>query len=245
MEMDYTYQREIKHNGLVSRWDEDKSRLITLSYRKGVPDRLYIIDGQHRVDAAIKNGTEYLAAEIFIDLTQEDEARMFSTQNENTRRLKPIDTYKANLIYKDPVDSIIDEVCKKHGIGIGKKSKPKTLHALTKPRDIVKIHGKECLEWILSMLDEAHWDVYNQPYTAAWLDNFCASYCGHMDNLDAAKKNLISVLRNCTPEMISVYASVEYPSYYKNGKNVRIAISNIASGKITFEDIEKVTTSHL
>lgn len=54
IKVDHRYQREIKHNALINRWDPDKSSIITLSYRKGEPDVFYLIDGQHRVDAARK-----------------------------------------------------------------------------------------------------------------------------------------------------------------------------------------------
>ena len=244
IKVDHRYQREIKHNALINRWDPDKSSIITLSYRKGEPDVFYLIDGQHRVDAARKNGTDSLLAEIFVGLTLEEEAEMFATQNDGTAKLATCDTYKANLIFGEKIDTAISNVCKKYGVIVSRFRKPKYLSGLGEARINVKMYGEKCLDWTLGIIDGADWDVHKHPYTASWLRAFRFAYAENIYDVDSAKSNLVKVLRDCNPAMISVFASVSYPNL-ESRKGVCVALDKIAKGHVSIDDIERVTKSHL
>lgn len=244
MKLDYTYQREVRHNGLINKWDPDKSSIITLSYRKGEPGVLYVIDGQHRVQAAIQNKTESLVAEIFTDLTLEEEAEMFATQNDCTSKLATSDTYKANLVYGEKIDTAISNVCKKYGVAVSRFRKPKCLSGLGEARINVRMYGEKCLDWTLSIIDGADWEVHKQPYTASWLRAFRFAYAENLSDVVTAKNNLVKTLTNCNPTMVTVFASVSYPNL-ETRKAISVVLDKIAKGVITCDDIVGVTQMHL
>lgn len=244
MRLDYRYQREIKHNALINKWDPDKSSIITLSYRKGEPDVLYVIDGQHRVQAAKKNKTESLVAEVFTDLTLEEEAEMFATQNIGTAKLATSDTYKANLVYGEKIDTAISNVCERYGVTVSRFRKPKYLSGLGEARVNVKMYGEKCLDWTLRVIDGADWDVHKQPYTASWLRAFRFAYAENISDVMTAQNNLIKTLVNCNPAMISVFASVSYPNL-ESRKAVCVALDKIAKGIVNADDINHVTRIHM
>lgn len=244
MKIDYAYQREIKHNGLLGKWDPDKSSMITLSYRKGEPDVLYVIDGQHRVEAARKNGTESLVAEIFLDLTVEEEAEMFATQNDSISKVATSDTYKANLVYGEEIDTSISNVCKRYGVIVSRFRKPKYLSGLGEARINVRMYGEKCLDWIMGVVDAADWDVHKQPYTASWLRAFRFAYSENISDVMTAQNNLIKTLVNCNPAMISVFASVSYPNL-ESRKAVCVALDKIAKGIVNADNIKHVTRIHM
>ena len=72
------YQREEKKHviQMSKEWDDSQCTLLLVNYRSK-EGKFYAIDGQHRTIAARILGIEYLACEIFIDLSVEEEAKRF------------------------------------------------------------------------------------------------------------------------------------------------------------------------
>ena len=149
MKLDESYQREIDKSNiqkLVRDWDNDRCDFLLVSFRD---DRFYVVDGQHRYTAAGYKGVKTLPCIILTGLTRKEEARIFSRQNENVKKLTIYDVFKANIINGDTsipeikIDMEINEVCKKHNIKITRsyfnKKNERNMKSLSAARKIVKV----------------------------------------------------------------------------------------------------------
>jgi len=93
--VDLVYQRDTNPRWvreLVETWDENSVGIICVSLRKD--GFYYVLDGQHRVEAAKELGIDLLPAEIWTRLAASDEARMFGGRN-NTRTVRKMDRFLA------------------------------------------------------------------------------------------------------------------------------------------------------
>lgn len=98
--VDLSYQREINKNkivNIVKSYNPNAIGVVTLSIREN--GDLYIIDGQHRVEALkqLGYGNSDINAIVFFDLTIQEEARLFVIMNENRTKPKKSDLYKASI----------------------------------------------------------------------------------------------------------------------------------------------------
>ena len=91
------YQRPVqRHVRIIARnWKDDKCNPILVNYRGD--GYFYIIDGQHRYEAALMRGMESLVCEVLVGLTIVEEADLFVEQNEGSKKLSTYDTFKANV----------------------------------------------------------------------------------------------------------------------------------------------------
>lgn len=103
----YTHVVDIKEN-----FDERAVGRIIVSMR---PDgRFAIIDGNNRVEAARALGYRTMPCIVFIDLTTDEEAHLFSLYN-NTRRTTALNRMKAALAAKDPAALSIERTLRQNG----------------------------------------------------------------------------------------------------------------------------------
>ena len=222
MKLDHSYQRVLSPNvkKLMEKWDNEKCNFLLVSYRDGY---FYIIDGQHRYSVALAKGIVLLPCIILTGLTREQEALKFARQNEGVTKLNPFDTFKANVACGDVsinevrVDMEIKRVCDLHNVKVKKVStdnNPKALRSLTRARDIVRLNGVECLDWILAVIENSNWNLCKDAYSAnimVMLKNF---YLEHIDNLSLMEDILLtSVLNSITPMDLVAMAKYSYSEY--------------------------------
>lgn len=185
MRVDKMYQRVLhsRVKKMADHWDYNKCDVLIVSFRSGY---FYIVDGQHRFEAARKNGVQFLACQILVDMSQIDEARRFLAQNTEACSLTPYDTWNANLLIGDFVDCTIDKICKEFGVHViptkGIKA-PAVLGSLVCARRIVKQHGADGLRWILSVLDAAKWNEVPNGHGKVILFALNTFYSAHKDNI--------------------------------------------------------------
>jgi len=153
---DDRYQRAMmpaRVHALMGRWKLEDVGAITVNIRGGKP---YVIDGQHRVRAAMELGlgdTKVLC-HVYTGLTVEDEAHKFLALND-ARSVTPLDRYRAGLVAKDPVAIGIRDILAKHGLVIGNASpKGGVLRCVSKA---VMFYGRDpdLLDRICAVLVEA------------------------------------------------------------------------------------------
>lgn len=204
MVIDRTYQRVLRARvkRMINNWDYEKCDVLVVSYRD---DKFYVVDGQHRYEAAKVRGESYLACQILEGMTQIDEARKFISQNTESSVLTPYDTWNANLLLHDVVDCSVDSACKTFGIEVSMTpgmKKPAVLGSLTTARKIVKGQGRECLMWIFSVLHNAKWDEQQRGHNSTIMRALKIFYVSHKSDLFRYTDRLTCMLHKTTPAIL-------------------------------------------
>ena len=223
MRLDHSYQRVLAPNfkKLMNEWNNEKCDFLMVSYRDGY---FYVIDGQHRYSVAMAKGIVTLPCIIFNGLTREQEALKFGQQNDGVTRLNPYDVFKANIACGDVsikevyIDMEIKRICDFHKVVVKKvgngQTNPKTLRSLTRARNIVRLNGAECLDWILAVIEVSNWNLCKDAYAAdimVMLKNF---YMENINNLPIMQDVLLtSVLNSVTPTDLISMAKYSYSEY--------------------------------
>ena len=240
MRLDKSYQRVTDNTNiqkLIRDWDNDRCDFLLVSFRD---DKFYIVDGQHRYTAANYKGIEELPCIILTGLTREQEARIFSRQNENVKKLTIYDVFKANLANGDTsipeikIDVEINRICKKHGIKVKVTNrytnKERTLRSLSATRKIIRAHGVECAEWIFDTVDKTNWKTCMEVTSSQiqyMLKNF---YVENKDNLSYWQKAVERVMNTYTPNQIVGCARSDYANYALNVA-MNICFKELVNGK--------------
>lgn len=107
--VDHAYQRMAEEPAskrlirqIAENWDWRLCGTLTVSDRAGVETGLYVIDGQHRLAAAIKRGDiEALPCIISKFDGIEDEARLFVALNSARRQVGEVEKFHARVASKD------------------------------------------------------------------------------------------------------------------------------------------------
>lgn len=103
---------------LIREWVLDDVGIITVSKRR---DGYYVIDGQHRVRAAMELGlgTTKVKCLVYTDLTLQEEARKFLTLNDS-RLVSAFDKFNVGLVAGDELCVGIEATLKRHGLRVGR-----------------------------------------------------------------------------------------------------------------------------
>ena len=246
--VDLTYQRFRSKDilNLVGQYDVDKAKAIELNYRED-EERLYIIDGLHRVIAAILSGEEYILAFVYIGKTQTEEAELFRYQNKNRIPLKPGDDYKAGLTanHRDCLE--LQKLAKKYNLSIDGQ-KAGTAGQLRNIKTILEIidsneNGIELLTWTFDLMKAASWFDDSLSTTSQFIKNFACIYNNAItdDNLDVVTERFSNVMSVVSATSLTAYAKLKYASRDKRGFTMAL-MNNIANGKVTVNDIRNGMT---
>lgn len=242
MDMDYQRDSQQKSKRLRQEFDYNKLDPITLSYRDGL---LFVIDGGHRIDAAIYNGIHILPACIHEGMTKEEEAERFAEQDRNEVGLRPYDKFKAHLVYSEPIDTAIKTVCDKYGLTVSEKGKgvDRPMTAIDGCRSIMKsvlFDGAACLDWMFGIMDKVNW-LENKAAITKIVDAFRSAYTEAIreDRVEEYTANLIEGLSHINVKHFTGYASVKFPQF-DHRMSAKAAMQAIARGDITFDDIKAI-----
>lgn len=214
IKIDAGYQRRLREkvNRMVANWDYNLCDVVLVSYRN---DKFYVIDGQHRVAAAKRVGAEFLPCQIVEGLSREEEAARFVALNSATSPLSQYDTWKANLLCGDPVDTEVKRICDKwdieitdtYGCGYAR------LGSLYDARRIVRTTGSKAFDWILDTLHAAQWHMVKGGHNGAVLSAINNAYKEFGPDV---AKDIVSIIKNKTPKTLRAAALDVYPEYSGN-----------------------------
>lgn len=210
------YQRATqRHVRIIAQnWNDDKCDPLMTNYRND--GYFYIIDGQHRLMAALMRGIESLVCIVFVGLSIKEEADLFTEQNEGTKKLSPYDTYKANLCRGEKTDTMIKNICDKYGVAIKKANTPKVLKCLSVVRRYFRSdNGEEGLNWILDVIKVSGWENFSQGHSYDVVNSLWVIYNNHLHELTSVRKKLIDFFTSSSPEEVISLGNVEYPQYSK------------------------------
>jgi len=97
----------------IQKFDADQLGYIVVNKRSN--GKMFIIDGQHRVELlrAVGWGDQGIHAEYFEGLTQAEEASLFISRNDR-KAVRPIDKFRIAVTAKDPVACDISRIVNEH-----------------------------------------------------------------------------------------------------------------------------------
>lgn len=219
MEIDYTYQRVLGSTvkKLMADWNEEKCNFLLVSFRNG---KFYIIDGQHRYSVAKAKGILELPCIILTGLTQKDEALKFAQQQDNVNKLKPYDTFKANIACGDVnvepvrIDMEIKRICNKYNVEVQEystKVTPYVLRSISTARLIVrKENGVETFERIMGVINKTNWKESGLSYQDKFILAINAFVINNEDCYDRVEGKLIKAMNTYSPDDLLKYATKKY-----------------------------------
>lgn len=241
LDADMGYQRDPGMGRLSKNWDPEKVGVLTVSYRDG---KLYVVDGWHRVILARFLGIQYLPAMVFTDWSREKEIEHFLSQMKGITPLKPVDTFSGRLLLDDPVDTIIDRVCKAYNIRVGRsfpKQITRKLTTLGAARTVVASIGEEGFEWIMELLDNTKWLQKPKGITHQRLIAFGHVYLEGVREgcLDAYTERMQAVISNISSKQFDGCAAKQYP--YEDFRSAAYDLAiDIARGNMKLADVMQV-----
>lgn len=207
---------------MLDNWDSNKCDPITVNYRSD--GFYYVINGQHRTEAAKAKGVNQIVCDVFVGLTLKEEADLFAGQYDGTTKLNPIDSYRANIIRGEEIDTLIKEICDKYGVSVTYDKAPKVLGSLTVVRNIIKPSvtnsgGKssdarenvKIVDWIFDIFKQSGWESYKDTYNADMMQSLWYVWRNNQDILTTVKRKLIDFFKNSSPKELKSLGNIEYP----------------------------------
>ena len=157
--VDLSYQRDvnkIKVANIIKNYNPNAIGVVTLSIREN--GDLYIIDGQHRVEALkqLGYGNTDINAIVFFDLTIEDEARLFVIMNESRTKPKKSDLYKASIKSGDVELIELNNMLNRNNICVGDKPGDGVIRAIGTLHKVNNKIGIINLEKVIKVLLSAN-----------------------------------------------------------------------------------------
>lgn len=129
LEVDDTYQRSADDGAgrsliraIANGWDWRLCAPLTVSRRDS---RFFVIDGQHRMEAAkLRGDIPFLPCIISSFDTLAEEAGCFVQVNTRRRQVTPLETFKAELAAGDPTAIKMNAVITESGLSVAKHGNP-------------------------------------------------------------------------------------------------------------------------
>jgi hypothetical protein len=172
---------------LVAEFDVTHAGAITVSRRDG---RVFVIDGQHRVRAAMERGLGDTKAlcHVWSGLSLEEEAAKFLALND-VRSVSAIDKYEIGLVANDPACVGVRDILAKHGLRVAGRSGDGVVRCVSKALALYD-RDPALLDSVCLVLTES-WGTRQAAFEqllVAGLGTVCDRYNGEMDHAVLVKK---------------------------------------------------------
>ena len=141
---------------LIAEYDPEAIGLVLLSMRDTNPVRYAIIDGHHRAEATLAKGITTLDALVYIDLTREDEARLYRRFGDYLKQTAR-DRWAAAVIEHHPETLALQKIVESHGLYIIVTGGQSThgIQAVEGVMGVARDHGPQILSDTLAFLVES------------------------------------------------------------------------------------------
>lgn len=203
---------------IAEEWNDSKCNVLLVSYDEE-NGCFNVMDGQHRGCAARMRGIKFLVCEVFTGMTISKEATYFVNQNENTKKLTPFDTYKANQFItgedeteQSKMDKKIAEICKKYDIKVEKSNARNTLRSVTEARTIMRRDGVDGMEFVLDIIFDSHWNEFTDGFSGDLMNALGKVYCYRKLSVDVLKERLCDFLVKSSPSELIALGNNNYPN---------------------------------
>lgn len=149
--IDPAYQRDVSEAWVNDHgpFDPQRAGALVLSARMGGP---FCIDGGHRLALARASGVEVVNAFVIADLTQKDEARLFTRYQRERRNLTSFALFRADLVARDPDTIEMVRVLGASGFEVSNKRGPTSITAIDAVRWVFKYGGAPLLTDVLRFI---------------------------------------------------------------------------------------------
>ena len=146
LQVDYSYQRSPVKNKvdiLVRKWEWRHCGVLVVAER--VDDSLWVIDGQHRLEAAKRRqDIDSMPCVVFRSLGRQAEASEFLGANVNRKPLTAIERHKAAVVAAIPESQVVQRLCDELGLRIVNCShSPSEIKCVGNLTQLVAGHGEE------------------------------------------------------------------------------------------------------
>ena len=200
IKIDNSYQRVVNDSivrSIIRNYDNNRVdvKLVNFRFNPDGTGNFWILDGQHTLTVEKELGHETLTCKVFIGLSQKEEAKLFSKQNEFRRSITAFAQFKAEVVaeMKPAVD--IKNLCDKYHIEI-KQARgmvpANTITSVRKLYNIVNKFGIEGLDFTLQTIIELGWNKVEAGMNEKVLSIYVAyPYCkGNATNYSKLKATL-------------------------------------------------------
>jgi hypothetical protein len=212
------YARPVRPNRvkeLVAKWDRQAVGVLLLSLR---PDgKMAVIDGSHRVAAAMEVGVETMDALVYIDLSIEEEAKLYRQFGDYLNQ-SALDKFHAGLTEGIRQYQEISAILVRQGLHI-----PNTLGSTNGAIDAVDAlinisttYGNQMLQDTLALLCDA-WGDNHRNFRSMILRGTAAFLIRFQTNPNYTRKRLIRRMqRNGMPQLERMTMSIREGSMSSN-----------------------------
>lgn len=142
-------------NTLADEFNPDLMGFVHVSHRDGW---FYIIDGQHRVKAAmifLGDSSQQVQCHIYEDLTNEQEAQLFLDLN-NTKKQGPMSRYKVALTAGKPDECDVERICRSLDLRIGLDKNCEEIGCITAILAVYHKHGPASFSFAMRVIRDAY-----------------------------------------------------------------------------------------
>lgn len=147
LRIDPGYQRDISSGTsqtlirrIAQHWNWDLCQPLVVARRRDLTERLFVIDGQHRLEAArLRGDIPQLPCVVVEYASQADEAASFVHLNQQRRPLTKLDVFKAAVASEDPEACALVAAMSEAGLSIA----PHANYTAWKPGMLSNIGGIE------------------------------------------------------------------------------------------------------
>lgn len=182
--------RQWRVNKLVAEFDRQALGVLLLSMRDD--GRFAAIDGQHRWEAAKRLGIETVDALVYIDLSTEDEARLYRKFGDYLRQTA-LDKYHAAVTERVPEYLAIQRILGALGLHVPQTlgSANHTVDAVDALIRVTRTYGLDGLNNTLNLISDA-WDGEHRCYRSMILMGTAAFLARYQDHPNYHRKRLVS-----------------------------------------------------
>lgn len=220
-----------KVNQLVRNWDSNKMDSLKGSLH-AEELRISIIDGYHRVMAALTLGLPGLEIEILQDMPENPEERLvkeatyFATQGDEVSKLTPVQKHKANVLRGVRENVIVNELIEQYHISLKKNPShgrvaTGELAGFTTALYIAKNSGREMLDIVLNILCDTRWNIARNGLSSNALSTVYNILRLHPEYKTEICSILVDVLTPIEPDQLFAQAYSNYPN---RGEKERILL---------------------
>lgn len=186
IKIDNSYQRVVNDSiirAIMRNYDNNRVdvKLVNFRFNPDGTGNFWILDGQHTLTVEKELGHETLTCKVFIGLSQKEEAKLFSKQNEFRRSITAYNQFKAEVVAELHPAIDIKNLCDSYHIKVEKNKgciPANTITSVRKLYNIVQKNGIECLDFTLQTLIELGWNKIEAGLNEKVLSVYVAyNYC--------------------------------------------------------------------